>query len=255
MDNSTHSNSEILVQYLDEELSGTEKEKLEQQLASDQVLQEELNSLQQTREAVRWYGLRQTVQGVHQQVMEEMQAPVRSISPARRIIRYSLAVAASVVLIVLGVAGYNFYNLSSAKVFADNYYSYDQGIVRDGNASQTAAEKAYTQKQYAEVIRIHDAGEEVSQKTSFLTGIASLELNDNNKAIRCFNEVMGMNTQFPVPVLNDEAEYYLALSYIRVKVYDLALPLLKKIQADPGHTYHGKITRKLIRQVKMLRWR
>ena len=56
MDNSTPNMSEKLVQYLDGELTGVEKENLERQLATDPSLKAELDSLKTTKEAVKLYG-------------------------------------------------------------------------------------------------------------------------------------------------------------------------------------------------------
>ena len=65
--------------------------------------------------------------------------------------------------------------------------------------------------------------------------------------------------QFPIPTKQQlawhETEYYLFLSYIRDRDYNAALAIMEKIKNDPGHIYHKKVTSKLIRQVKLLRWR
>ena len=65
MDNSTPDMSEKLILYLDGELSDSEKSNLEQQLAADKALQDELESLQSTRQAIKLYGLKQKVASVH----------------------------------------------------------------------------------------------------------------------------------------------------------------------------------------------
>jgi tetratricopeptide (TPR) repeat protein len=255
MDNYTHNNSEKLVRYLDGELGDGEKAALEQQLAADTALQAELNSLKSTSEAVKLYGLQQMVSGIHVQMMEDMQPPVKRIIPARNIFRYSIAVAASLILLVGGYMAYNFFTLSPDKVFASRYQPYELVTVRDGNTNETPAEKAYREKNYNEVLRIYDTGEDHTPKGEFLCGAAALEMKDNNKAIKCFKEVLDANKQAQQTILNDEAEYYLSLSYIRNKDYDYALDMLNKILDDPGHLYNEKITSKLIRQVKMLKWR
>lgn len=255
MDNSTPNMSEKLVQYLDGELAGAEKESLVQQLATDKTLQDEMDSLKSTREAVKLYGLQQKVSGIHQQMMVELQPPVRKMNSSKKLIRYSVAVAASLLLIVGSYLAYNFYTLSSDKVFASRYQPYQLVTVRDDNANETPVEKAYRKKDYKEVLRIHDAGEDHTQKGEFLCGAAALELKENNKAIKCFKEVLDADKQTGQTVLKDEAEYYLSLSYIRNKNYDNALELMNKIQDDPNHLYSEKITGKLIRQVKLLKKR
>jgi Tetratricopeptide repeat len=255
MDNSTHDMSEKLVQYLDGELAGAEKEELEQELTADKLLQDELENLKAARAAVKLYGLQQKVSGIHQQMMAQMQTPVRKMSPARRLIRYSMAMAASVVLIAGGFFAYNIYTLSPNKVFASNYHSYELSTMRDNSEPGTSVlENDYREKKYTEVTGIvYDRPFTVRE--TFLRAISFIELKDNAKAINEFKKVIAENEAAKTNLLKDEAEYYLALTYIRNKDYDPALDLLKKIKDKPGHLYHEKITAKLIRQVKMLRWR
>ena len=100
MDNSTQGMSEKLVMYLDGEITGQEKADLEKQLGASPELQEELSSLRQTRAAIQYFGLKDKVAGVHQQMMLELAAPVIPISRGRKILRYSMAAAAAVILLV-----------------------------------------------------------------------------------------------------------------------------------------------------------
>ncbi|HEY6062952.1 MAG TPA: hypothetical protein VIV35_05055 [Chitinophagaceae bacterium] len=255
MDNSTYNMSEKLVQYLDGEMYGAEKISFEQELSADKKLRDELDSLKSTREAIKLYGLQQKVSGIHQQMMQEMELPVRKMSPTRRIIRYSIAAAASVILIVGGIIGYNFYTLSSNKVFASNYHSYELNTLRDNsNPELSSVENAYRGKKYAEVTGIiYDRPFTV--KESFLRAISYLELKNNTKAIDEFKKVIAENDTAHTNLFKDEAEYYLALTYISNKDYDFALELLRKIRDNPDQLYHDRITGKLIRQVKMLKWR
>lgn len=256
MDNSTHGMSEKLVQYLDGELSGAEKAAVEQLLATDPSAQAGYESLLQARAAIKHYALKQKVSTLHSDMMEELLPNVRRITPAKKIFRYSMAVAASLVLLIGAYLAYNFLTLSSDKVFSANYRTYELGNVRDGNEPQsTPVEKAFSEKNYQEVLRIHDAGEDHTPKGEFLCGIAALELREDAKAIKCFNEVLDANRQNGQLGLNDEAEYYLSLSYIRNKDYDFALPLLNKIKSDTEHKYNKEISSGLIRKVKLLKWR
>ncbi len=255
MDNSTPDMSERLVLYLDGELSGSEKNMLEQQLAADKTLQGELESLQSTREAVKLYGLKQKVASIHGQMMEELQAPVKKISSVRRMVRYSVAIAASLLLLVGGYWAYNFFTLSPDKVFASNYRSYELVTVRDGGTNEISAiEEAYKEKKYAEVVRI-TFDRPFSIKELFLRAMSYSELTDNPKAIEEYKKVIAQNEGAKTNTFKQQAEYYLALSYIRNGDYDFAIDLLNKIQDDPNHLYNEKVSNKLIRQVKMLKWR
>jgi tetratricopeptide (TPR) repeat protein len=262
MDNSTPDMSELLVQYLDGNLQGPEKENIEQQLAADSALQQQFDSLLLTREAIRYYGLKEKVKSLHQKMMEELkeQAPsteveLKPVHSRSKIFRYAISVAASIILLVGGYMLYNFITLSSDKVFGANYQHYELSTTRDAGTAETAIEKAYKDNNYKEVVRIYSVKEDVSVKAAFLDGLAAMELNDNSTAISSFKQVLEINKTAAVKSLNDDAEYYLCLSYIRNKDYDYALDIMRSIQNDPGHVYHNKITGKLMRQVKMLKWK
>ncbi len=255
MDNSTPEMSEKLIQYLDGELSGVEKEDLEQELATDKILQVELESLLSTREAVKHYGLRQKVTSIHGQMMDEMQAPVRKISPVRKNIRYAFGVAASLLLLIGGYMVYNFLTLSPDKVFASNYRVYEITTMRNGTAGFISIiEESYAKKEYAKVVSIA-FDRPFTLKEIFLRAMAFVEVGTNVNAITEFKQVIDSKEVAKSNLLKHEAEYYLALTYIRNKDYDFALELLKKIQNDPNHLYNEKVSRKLIRQVKMLSWK
>jgi tetratricopeptide (TPR) repeat protein len=255
MDNFTSDMSEKLIRYLDGELVGADKESFEKQIAADKNLQNELESLKSTTGAIKFYGLNRKVALIHQQMMNEMQPPVNKINQGRKILRYSMTIAAGLLLLVGGFLTYNFFTLSPEKVFASAYMPYELVTVREGNTSETPVEKAFREKDYKEVLRIHDAGVDKTPKGEFLCGAAALEFNDNNKAIKCFKEVLDLNMQNEKTELNDEAEYYLSLSLIRNKDFGDALNLLNKINEKPNHLYAEKVSAKLIRQVRVLKRR
>jgi predicted negative regulator of RcsB-dependent stress response len=255
MDNSTHNNmSEKLTDYLDGRLDPEEKRQIDEMLSADKNLESELDSLLITREAVKHYGLQQKVASIHQEMMEEKKAPVKQITSARRSLRYAIAIAAGVLLIIAGFVGYNFYTLSSEKIFAANYQSYELNNVRDVGADDSEIESTYKRKDFKGVISF-SYERPFTVKENFLRGMAFAEMADNTNTIQSFKTVIEDNKTAHTNIYNDEAEFYLALAYIRNKDFDFALDILKKIQSDPEHLYYNRVSSKLIRQVKMLKWR
>src|SRR4051812_30157307 len=98
MNNSTpYDRDELLMRYLDGELSDSEREEFEQQLQQDESLQQELESLQLAKQAVISYGLKEQVAAIHQTMMVEMkeETPVRQIKRNRKAVRWSISVAAA----------------------------------------------------------------------------------------------------------------------------------------------------------------
>ncbi len=246
--------SEILVQYLDGELSRTEKEKLEQQLAIDPALQEALKSLKVTRDAIRLYGLKQKVSGIHQQMMNEEPTSVKQINSRKRFIRYAIAVAASVILLIGGYMVYNFYTLTPEEVYASNFQSYELVTTRDGGNEESEIIKNYREKNFSAVVNVVN-NREFTTEEIFVRGMAFSELRNSDSAISMYRNVIAANKMTAKPVYNDETEFYLGLEYIRNKEYEKALDLLNKIKQTPRHLYQNKITAKLIRQVKLLKKR
>jgi tetratricopeptide (TPR) repeat protein len=253
MDNSTPEMNDVLIRYLDGELNGIEKEKLEQQLLSDQNIRRQYEQLVLARESVRQYGLRKKIAGIHHEMMEELKIPVGKISPVKRIIRYSMAAAAGVALLIAGIMLYNYTALTPEKVFSDNYQSYELSTTRGENAPEVSIlEQDYREKKYAEVVTIV-FDRPYSIRENFLKAMAWMELGSTARAIEQYKIVL--KTADPQNMLKEEAEYYLALAYIRGKQYPLAIGQLESIQKKPGHLYHKKITPGLIDQVKSLNQR
>ena len=256
MDNSTQMNEELM-RYLDGLMQADEKENFERMLAGSPELKTELENLQLAKSAVITFGLKNQVAEIHEQMMKELknETPVKNITPARKIIRYSVAVAASVLLIFAGIEGYNFYKLSPSKLFSENYTAYELNTSRDANLpAESPIEKAYREKNYNEVIRLN-TNSVLSIKDIFLTGISFLETGDAAKAISSFQLVLVDVKSGSNSILKDGAEYYLALSYLKNRDFDQAIELMAAVHENPSQLYKAKFTRKYINQVKKLKWR
>ncbi len=256
MDNSTQYDDEIM-RYIDGEMAESEKIEFDKRLASDGSLKQAMDNLQLAKEAVRSFGLKERIGGVHLQIMKELKTeiPVKQISNVRRIIRYSVAVAASVLLIFVCIEGYNFYSLSSYKLFAESYTSYELTTTRgEIDSTESKIEKAYREKKYEEVIKLN-TNSVLSVKDVFLTGISYLETNDLSRAISNFQVVMADVKDDKSAVLKDAAEYYLALAYLKNNDYDQAIELMTAIHDNSSQLYKNKFSLKYINKVKRLKWR
>ena len=77
----------------------------------------------------------------------------KRISKLQRIVRYSVTVIASVLLIVVCIAVYNFYRLTPDRLFNEKYESFELATVSD--TTETSIRKAYREKKYAEVIKLN----------------------------------------------------------------------------------------------------
>ncbi len=178
---------------------------------------------------------------------------VKNTWNVRRIIRYTVPAAASVLLIFIVIEGYKFYTLSPEKLYNENYTPYELNTTRGGNDPASAIEKAYNQKNYSEVIKLNRLTV-LSIKDIFLTGMAFLETKDYSRAVRSFQVVLTDIKDNKI-ALKEVAEYYLALAYLRDRDYDQAIELMNAIHHNPSHLYKEKFSRKYINRVKRLKWR
>jgi len=171
----------------------------------------------------------------------------------KRIVRYAVAGVASLLLIFLIIEGYSFYTLSPDKLYTEKYKHYEITITRDGSDTVTAIEKAYKEKNYAEVINLNKLSV-LSVHDIFLTGMAYLETKDYSRAVRSFQVVIS-EVKDNKTVLKGVAEYYLALAYLQDRDYDQAIELMNAIHNNSSHPYKAKFSRRYINQVKRLKWR
>ena len=179
----------------------------------------------------------------------------KRIIKIRKIVRYSVAIGASLLLIFVCILVVNVYRLSSDRLFAENYSAYELSSTGDENDSAASKiEKAYREKNYAEVIKINK-NSVLSLKDIFLTGMSYLETNDLSKAISSYQVVIADLKDNKTTLLKDTAEYYMALAYLKNNDYDQAIELMNTIRDKSSHQYKSKFSRKYINKIKRLKWR
>jgi len=255
MDNSTQQ-TELLMRYLDGEMRGMEKDEFEERLASDEGLQQELAGLQMAKDAVKLFGLKQHIASVRSEMKEAgTGVVVRKMSTIRSIVRYGLAVAAGILVIAISVLAYSFFSLSPGKLFSEKYNAFELSTLRGGAETSTAIDDAYREKKYSDVVNLSAKKTGLTVEDKFLAGVSYLELDSMSKSITILKEVINEDQHADRPVYKDEAEYYLALSYLKNRDYDKAIDLMTAIHNDPNNLYHQTFTAGFIRKVKMLKWR
>lgn len=172
------------------------------------------------------------------------------MSKLQRVVRYGVPVIASVLLIFVCIEVYNFYRLTSTRLFNEKYEAYQVTTIKD--TLETSISKAYREKEWADIINLN-ANSVLSIKDVFLTGMAFLETNDLSRAISSYQVVLAEVKNDPA--LKDAAEYYLALAYLKNNDYDQAIELMNAIYNNTSHLYTKKFSRKYINRVKRLKWR
>ncbi len=255
--NNNNTNSDILIQYLDNELSLEEKTNLENQLKHDFVMQHELENLTLAKSAIKTYGLKKHVAFIHTEMMNEMVVEKASSiqqSMVRRMVKISMKVAAAVFIVMLGLGVYQYSTITPDKVFASNYKPYTLSVNR-GAIETNVMEKLFQEKNYIAVISQFETLKEASLKENFLAGVAYMETKNYKNAITVLNNVLSKNAFDKTSILNDDAEYFLALSYLKNNGIKLATPIFEMINKNTNHLYNDKVSNAFIRNLKILDWK
>ncbi|HEY6955829.1 MAG TPA: hypothetical protein VI385_11340 [Flavisolibacter sp.] len=247
MSESLHSDEQI-IDYLDGLMGTDERDAFESELAKDPGLKDRLEDLRVAREAVKQFGTRERVASLHKEMMKELKqdrSPAKIIN-MRKAVRITMAVAASVLLIVVGVKMFNSSNNSSEQLYNDTFVDFSLPVERGAQQNNTIVEKNYAASNYTAVIKDAQSNT-LSGKDSFLTAISYLKTGNTTTAIQWLNTVNGGSSFYP------DAQFYLSLAYLKNKNYDKALELMNQIHDNRDHPYNSSISSELIEKVKKLK--
>lgn len=251
MDNN-NTNTERLIRYLDGELSEAESEALQTELANNADMQQELDNLILTKAVIKNYGIAQKVKSLHQTMMQEMRMPAKPV--LRSMPKMMMRIAAAITILI-GLFGlYQYFSVSPGNLYSNQYTAYHVATMR-GTADANNIEKAYSVKRYDEVIELYRQTANPTANEQFLAAQAYLNLANLNNAIMLFDTLLQKNKTTNTDTLNDDAEYYLALSYLKKNETTKALPLFIKIHDDKDHLYHNKISSWYLAKLKLLNWK
>jgi tetratricopeptide (TPR) repeat protein len=255
--NNNYNNSDILIQYLDNELSQEDKANVGKQLEYDALMQQELENLTLAKSAIKTYGLKKHVGIIHAEMMSEMVVEKTSSAQqgiVKRMLKISMKVAAAVLIVMLGLGVYQYATITPDKLFASNYKPYSLSVNR-GSIETNVMEKLFQEKNYNGVINQFLSLTESGVKENFLVAQAYLEINNYQKAIESFKNVLAKNIAENKTTFNDDAEYFLALSYLRNHDVKLATPIFETIHNNVNHLYNDKMTNSFMRNLKILNWK
>ena len=247
--NNNFTTTELLIQYLDGDLDEAQAAGIKNKLDQDELAREELNNLRMAKEAVAAYGKRNRVGLIHKEMMEEL----KTESPARggvvkSILRYSLRIAAILILAAGSFFSYQYFSATPEKLFSQNFTSFT--IHETRGADTSALTEAYQQNNMPGVIEQFKLLQQPKADDYFLTGNAFLNTLQPAKAIDAFVTMEQKNKINNTHYYEEDMEYYLAMSYLAANEVDKALPLLKKINADINHPYHQHVSDWLLRKVQ-----
>lgn len=169
----------------------------------------------------------------------------------QRILRFGMAAAAVFVLVFVSIGSYKFYKLSPDKLYEESFVSYKLPDVSSNNGPVSVIASMYSAQNFTGIVKEAKKKVNLPEKDILLTGLAYLELNDPFSAIYSFKKVTANTSSW----YQQDAEYYLAMAYLKNHDYDLAISLMQKIKHHPQHIYHDQFSTAFIRKVKLLKWR
>ena len=248
--NNSEAQTEKLIQYLDGDLTGSELEGFEKLLSENEGLQHELENLTLAKMAVRSYGLKSQVASVHQEMIQTLKSQSKpSEGKIYPFIRSTLKYAASIFLVLFSIGIYLYISTSSTKLYNENYRPYKLSIAR-GEPTSSNLETAFNSNNYELVISTFKTLTNPTNKDYFLTAKAYLSTHQLEKAVQAFKQVI--NAPAPNSAFKDDADFYLALTYLENNEPVKAKPIFEKIYSDRDHLYHDRVSYWTLLKLKLL---
>jgi tetratricopeptide (TPR) repeat protein len=121
---------------------------------------------------------------------------------------------------------------SSEKLFAERYQPYRVNVERSDKKSNSAVSPA---------------------RAKMIEATEYMQSNRFDAAIPLLSGIISQNLLSGNRLYHDEAEYYLALAYLKQKQYDSAYQLFDKIYVDKEHTYNAEVNWWFLTRVKWLK--
>lgn len=222
----------LLVSYLEGTLSMDDKNALEERLLQEQDLQLLLHDLRLLKAGIK--------QANREEIRSELKALENklagSTSSASLLQSTWLKIAASLAIVAVSTWLLWPATKTPEQLFAENYEPYPNVImptVRGGQAPDSTvmaqAYKAYDMQEYSKAIELFESMEEKDEGVLLYLGNSYLANGLAEKAIPVFEKVI---SEFEI--FDEQAEWYLSLSYIKIRDNENAKSVLLKLNAKDG---------------------
>jgi hypothetical protein len=236
----TQNKKELLIDQLDLAIQGGKPAEPGYLIGDNEDLRQFWSRLQLSVDLIREAGLRDRVSAVRKQFETGRTESVPSVAKVRTMnYRVALRVAASILILAGAGILYKYATTSPDELYRTQFSVYNLSAIR-GESGSDEIDQAYRNGNWRQVIGMGDHMQVKSAKTFFLSGVAAMELKEFDVAILHFTQILQQNKASGDDYFGDEAEYYLALSYLASGNLSHALPLLDKIRSDKQHRFHKK---------------
>lgn len=262
---------ERIDRYLSNELQPHEAVTFEQDVAQNPSLRRTLEAVQVSRRAVQVGGIRAEVQRTHAEFMAQLRAERQQAEEAERagppptnvlplhpqpgrsqIWGWTRRMAASVLLLLLGYAGYQATTLDEQTIYQEVFMPYQLPTTRGTDAPPSPLETHYRVGDFTGVVQRAATLPNKQLLDHFLTGMAHLQLGQHSAAAAEFAAIEAHNRQRSVKFFEAEADYYQAIAYLGAKQYGQAYARLQRIRANPDHPYRESVGQADLLKLRLL---
>jgi hypothetical protein len=240
MDNN-FTTTELLIQFIDGELNENQADAVKKSISGNELVKEEFLKLRLSKDAIKSYGLKNRTASIHKEMMEELKqtnTPKKGV--VKKMIWYTARIAAIAIIAFGSVKMYQYATVSPEKLFVESYTDFN---IRESRGQiSSAIENAYKDGYMDKVIQLFNTTQTFEVKDYFFAGNALLRQQQPAKAAAAFVTLQQKNEAGGTNYFEEDADYYLALSYLANKEPTKALPLFEKIHADKNSAYHHKVS-------------
>ncbi len=203
---------------------------------------------------VRQYNIMKQVQNVHtdffKKTVQPEKAPAKVISMPPRV--FVMRIAAGLIIILAGFTMVQYFGSTGTGFYKSLHNSYSVTENRSGTENKSELVEAFKKGDHTTVISLYNQISNPGNRELFFAGNAYLETGSTSKAIELMQQILAHNKTSGELLYQDEAEYYLAMGYLKNNETDKALPILTGIANEPAHTYHNKVSRITLLKMKWL---
>jgi hypothetical protein len=233
---------EIIIQYIDDEMTMDEKQAFKKLLQQDAVLYERYQFMLAAKQAIRSKGLKEEVGKIHEEYIQSLNrqtVTTRHVSRKHSIFKTFMRVAAVLIFVVAGYGIFEFGTTNNNSVYKSGFINYQLNVSR-GEEQAQQIDSLYNAENYNAVITAFNTTAKKEQEDYFLAAQSYLHLNKPEKAIFAFQQIEKMNALTDRKYFVDETDFYLALAYIKAGRIGEAEKQLNKIHSNKQHLFYNK---------------
>lgn len=245
---------EELEAYLVGELAQSRKEELDLDIKTNLALQEDLEALKISREAIELAGWKSLIsQNQNDFLSDRQENNVRSINFEPKSVNILLGrIAASLTLILVGFVAVLFFSVSPESI-TSKVLDYTIPVMRSAESNLETMEKAFQAEDFDLVISLSQIVTTYNPDTYFLIGLSYLEKENGAKAEEYFKAIESENLRTSENRYADQVDYYLVKSYLIQNNLAEAEAKMVKILEDENHTYHANFNQLDRLKIKILK--